>query len=72
MNGTSTFSFRAWDRTQGTIGGTFDTTGNLGGIGAFSSNTKIATITVNAVNDAPVLNTATPSTLFAVIEDITN
>ena len=54
-NGTlsSGLTFRAWDRTTGTAGGTADTSTN-GGITAFSTATDTASLTVNAVNDAPV------------------
>lgn len=47
-------TFRAWDRTTGTNGTVADTTTN-GGTTAFSTATDTASITVNAVNDAPVL-----------------
>ena len=46
-------TFRAWDTTTGINGGFADTSTN-GGITAFSSNTNTASLTVNAVNDAPV------------------
>ena len=54
-NGTiaSGITFRAWDQSTGTNGGTSSTTTN-GGTTAFSSNSDTASITVNAVNDAPV------------------
>lgn len=45
-------TFRAWDGTSGSNGGTADTTTN-GGTTAFSANTDTAAITVNNVNDAP-------------------
>ncbi len=45
-------TFRAWDGTSGSNGGTADTTSN-GGTTAFSANTDTAAITVNNVNDAP-------------------
>ncbi|WP_254173274.1 putative Ig domain-containing protein [Planktothrix pseudagardhii] len=53
-NGTITtaLTFRAWDKSTGTVGGTADTTSN-GGTTAFSVNTANASITVTAVNDAP-------------------
>ncbi|HYE87305.1 MAG TPA: hypothetical protein VEA16_13180, partial [Vicinamibacterales bacterium] len=55
FNGTVSpaITFRAWDRTSGSNGGTFDTTTN-GDTTAFSSQTDTAAITINAVNDAPV------------------
>ena len=46
-------SFRAWDRSSGTAGGTANTSSN-GGTTAFSGATASANITVNAVNDAPI------------------
>src|SRR6185436_2695292 len=53
-NGTVTgITFRAWDQTSGTAGSTANVTSN-GGITAFSSATATASITVNAVNDAPI------------------
>ncbi|MBG0749211.1 MAG: hypothetical protein I4E98_21950, partial [Planktothrix agardhii KL2] len=60
-NGTITnaLSFRAWDKSTGTVGGTADTSIN-GGTTAFSVNTATASITVTAVNDAP---TATDKTV---------
>ena len=48
-------TFRAWDQTSGTNGGTADSTAN-GGTTAFSTATDTASLTVNAVNDAPVLD----------------
>ncbi|GAB1540755.1 hypothetical protein NUACC21_34240 [Scytonema sp. NUACC21] len=56
FNGTinNAITFRAWDRTTGNNGFTADTTTN-GGATAFSTATDTATITINAVNDAPSL-----------------
>jgi hypothetical protein len=45
-------TFRAWDQTTGTNGGTADTTEN-GGTTAFSTATVTASILVNPVNDYP-------------------
>ncbi len=54
-NGTNPgITFRAWDRTTGTAGGTANT-GAGGGTTAYSGATATATITVNPVNDAPTL-----------------
>ncbi|MDB5862777.1 MAG: hypothetical protein JWO70_583, partial [Betaproteobacteria bacterium] len=61
-------TFRAWDQTSGTAGGTADTTAN-GGATAFSSSTAASGITVNAVNDAPSLS---GGTLAAIDEDTIN
>ncbi len=53
-NGTSTITFRAWDKSSGTAGGTADTTTN-GGNSAFSADTDTAAITITADNDTPTL-----------------
>jgi hypothetical protein len=55
-NGTlaSAISFRAWDQTSGTNGASADTTSN-GGTTAFSTATDSASLTIDPVNDAPVL-----------------
>ncbi|GAA6619819.1 DUF4347 domain-containing protein [Scytonema sp. NUACC26] len=47
-------TIRAWDQTSGTNGSTANAT-VTGGIAAFSSTTDTVAITVNGVNDAPVL-----------------
>lgn len=68
-NGTASFTFKAWDLTSGTTGSTGDTT--YSSTGAYSSTTATATITISAVNDAPIItafNVATTS----IIEDITD
>ena len=51
--GSGTFTYRAWDQTSGTAGGTASTS-STGGSTAFSTNTATASITSSAVNDAPV------------------
>jgi len=70
FNGTATFTYRAWDQTSGTSGGTADTTTN-GGSTAFSTTVETATITVNAINDPPV-RTAGTLTPVNVNEDSAN
>ena len=45
-------TFRAWDRTSGSNGGTGDTSTN-GGTTAFSTASETASIAVTAVNDVP-------------------
>ncbi|NJO16040.1 MAG: sulfatase-like hydrolase/transferase [Thioploca sp.] len=50
--GQASITFRAWDQTSGSHGSTADTTIS-GDPTAFSRDTVIANITVNAVNDAP-------------------
>lgn len=49
-------SFRAWDRSAGTNGSLADTSAN-GGIHPYSIQTDTASITINAVNDPPVIST---------------
>ena len=63
-------TFRAWDQTSGSAGSKVDTTTN-GGTSAFSSNTDTVSITVNAVNDAPTLDTSASPALTAIDEDTT-
>ena len=54
----SAITFRAWDRSSGSHGGTADTSGaNSGGATAFSTVTDTASLVVNAVNAAPVVTT---------------
>ncbi len=67
-NGTASFTFRAWDKTSGSQGGTADTTEN-GGISAFSSATDEALIKVTPINNAPVLNDTFSPTLTPINED---
>jgi hypothetical protein len=47
--------YYAWDQTQGTSGGIFNiaTNDKLGGMTAFSTNSRVSTLTVIPVNDAP-------------------
>lgn len=72
FNGTidAGITFRAWDQTSGTNGGTADVT-TSGGNTAFSSasETETASITVTVVNDAP---TATDDSLSSIAEDSGN
>src|SRR5204863_2095722 len=58
-NGTVTngITFRAWDRTTGTAGLTADTAAN-GGTTAFSTAIASSSITVTAVDDPPVVASA--------------
>ena len=60
--------FRAWDRAVGG-NGTFADASVNGGTTAFSSATDTASLTVIAVNDAPVLNPARTPVLAAQAED---
>ena len=69
-NGAATFTFRAWDKSSGTAGQTADASSG-GGSTAFSSATDTAAITVNAVNDAPVLDNTHSPVCTAIDEDDT-
>ncbi len=65
---TDAFTFRAWDQTSGSDGSTVDTS-TSGGSTAFSSNTEGASLTITAINDAPILdNTKTP-VLLSIAHD---
>ncbi|WP_199243959.1 DUF4214 domain-containing protein [Bacterioplanes sanyensis] len=54
-SGTATITFHAWDKSSGSAGGTANasTTGNAT---PFSTASDTASVTINAVNDAPVFN----------------
>ena len=52
--GTATLTFRAWDKSAGSVGSAADVSSN-GGITAYSAASDIAAITVTAVNDAPAI-----------------
>lgn len=76
-NGTANdaVSFRAWDQSSGSNGGTADTSSN-GGTSAFSTITDTVAVMVNAVNDAPTGeitlsgNAQVGSTLSVVTENL--
>ena len=72
FNGTigSAITFRAWDRTTGTNGGTADPSTN-GGTTAYSTATESAAITVTPVNDAPVLDNTGNMAVGTILEDAT-
>jgi hypothetical protein len=57
FNGDVKLTFRAWDRTQGVAGGTFDLSQSTsrGGDTAFSTAVETATLAVTPINDAPLL-----------------
>jgi|GEM_PF-981638 uncharacterized delta-60 repeat protein len=61
-------TFRAWDQTSGTNGGVGNTT-STSSFSAFSSTTDTAAITVNSVNDIPVI---TRNQIFYVPPNPTN
>ncbi|MFY4787916.1 VCBS domain-containing protein [Aliarcobacter butzleri] len=56
--GTSTFEFRAWDKSSGIVGGTTDPY-LLGGNSSVSAEVKTASITINAINDIPTTENKT-------------
>ncbi len=62
-------TFRAWDQSSGSNGATGVNVSSNGGITAYSSSTETATITINAVNDAPVLDNSGTMTLTTINED---
>lgn len=53
--GTVKIWYYAWDRTQGTVGGTLTVAGNQGGAKTLSTAQENASLTVQSVNDAPQL-----------------
>lgn len=59
FHGTVSVSFRAWDRSQGTLAGRWDVSHGtrVGGGTAFSTASATVSHTILPVNDAPVLNT---------------
>ncbi|MBE9563345.1 MAG: hypothetical protein IMF12_10850, partial [Proteobacteria bacterium] len=65
FNGTVNISFRAWDQTSGSNGGTANTSIN-DGITAFSSNTETASLIINPINDAPIF---TSTEIITIDED---
>ncbi|MBI3898161.1 MAG: DUF4347 domain-containing protein [Gammaproteobacteria bacterium] len=67
FNGTASMMLLAWDQTTGSNGGLADTTGR-GGNSAISQYAVNAYVTVNAVNDAPVLDNTKSPALNAVSE----
>ncbi len=52
-SGTATITFHAWDKTSGSAGGTADAS-STGNATPFSSASDTASVTINAVNDAPI------------------
>ena len=61
-------TFRAWDQTSGT-GGTLADTMTSGGTTAYSTATDTASLTVNVLDRAPVLDDTKNPTLTAINED---
>ena len=64
-------TFRAWDQTTGSAGDEFNIT-ETGNTTAFSSYSASASITVTAVNDAPILDSEATYTLAGIMEGATN
>ncbi|BAM89150.1 hypothetical protein S58_31520 [Bradyrhizobium oligotrophicum S58] len=60
--GLDSFSFVAWDQTSGQHGLTIDAS-TRDGSSAFSAQSDTATITVEAINDAPVIHAPTAITI---------
>ena len=58
----ASFTYRAWDTTSGAAGGraSLAAAAAVGGATAYSQTTDTATIPVTALNDAPVVVTASP------------
>lgn len=51
FHGTVKLFYRAWDQTEGEVGGTFSVQGHTGGATAFSTNYENASLAVTPVND---------------------
>lgn len=68
---TAGLSFRAWDQSDGTAGGTANITAT-GGTSVFSEAAGTGSITVTAVNDAPVIGSTATFTVTGINEDPTN
>ncbi len=71
FNGTVQLGYYAWDQTQGTASGNVDlsTANKFGGTTAFGASTHYASLTVSAVNDAPVWVTSTPPALTPIVKN---
>ncbi|MCA9093791.1 MAG: hypothetical protein KDA68_09915 [Planctomycetaceae bacterium] len=69
FNGTSGFTYVGWDQTTGT-NGTKASALVRGGSSSLSINKDSAFITVNSVNDAPIVNAAGNPTLDDIPENI--
>ncbi|MBR9827706.1 MAG: DUF4347 domain-containing protein [Oceanospirillales bacterium] len=66
-NGSATVTYRGWDQTSGTAGNKVDASTN-GNTTAFSTATESASVTIDAVDDAPTGSGATTPASFT--EDI--
>ncbi|MCW5590151.1 MAG: cadherin domain-containing protein [Legionellales bacterium] len=67
---TASVDFYAWDQTSGTAGNKVDVT-TRGTTTAFSTASETASVTVTAVNDAPVLDNSGDLVLTTITEDQT-
>jgi hypothetical protein len=74
FNGEVSIRFLAWDRTDGDPNGgdTLSTPTRLGDDKCFSLEYDDATITVTAINDAPVLDNSLNPSLGSILEDAKN
>lgn len=69
FNGSANFVFRAWDQSGGRVSGTTGVDASVnGGITPYSTATGIVSITVNPINDLPIvdLNGSLPGVDYAV------
>ncbi len=66
QNGPATLTYRAWDLTAGKSGTLFSITAT-GGASAFSALAATSTLTIQSVNDAPVVNTTVKPFLTPVL-----
>lgn len=71
QNGQATLQYRAWDRTNGSAGAVFNIT-HAGGATAFSDGIATATLNINPVNDAPVINPNVKPVLTPILPDNDN
>lgn len=71
VNGNLLIGFQAWDQTQGIAGDKLDVTVS-GGTTAFSAAMETATLKINAINDAPVIDVSQNPAFSAINEDTTN
>ncbi|MCC6573361.1 MAG: hypothetical protein IT462_06165 [Planctomycetes bacterium] len=67
--GTRTLTYHGWDQTTGAVGPGGDLAGGTGGTTAYSAATDTATVAINSINDAPVLDSLGSPALSDVDED---
>jgi arylsulfatase A-like enzyme len=72
--GTVSITYAAWDRTQGTIGGTFDisSASRRGEWTAFSEVSRSSSLSVELMNNAPMLNPSVTPSLTPIWRDDRN